>query len=76
MCNVNNFSLTIDAIRNCMFLKVVENTWSVISYCTCIFGLLDFKYCEKPNWSRMNFFYYWDFDRARRQLWIWNKLTC
>ncbi len=63
--------LTIRAMGTCMFsklkigckvlwrpIKMMENTWVIVS-CCWILGLLDFKYCEKLNWSRMDFFYCW-----------------
>jgi hypothetical protein len=76
MCNANNLFLTIRAMEICMFskltigckvlwrpIKVMEDTW-VIVFCCWILGSLVFKYCEKLNWSIMDFFYCWGFDRA------------
>jgi hypothetical protein len=92
MCNANNLSLIIGATRIYMFLKstidckilwrsikMVENTWNIISHWWNIFDLT--KYCRvlfhihlfwglkiKPHqslyWNKSFFFYCWDFDKV------------
>jgi hypothetical protein len=84
MYNVNNLFLTTCAMRTCMFLKsiigckvlwksikMVENTWSIISY-HWIFGLSNFRFFGKLNQSRTIYFYCWKFNQVFKML-TWNS---